>query len=268
MTTSRHRRPTLPATQPSRDVSRSAPVRLRPARTTRAGPRSSPRSIPKNLIDHRVYDHASMPATIEQLLGLDPLTNRDRHANSLHPLDPAHRRRAPTRPLRATNTGEQARRHGGAVATSPAQASAPNRSIDENQVACVRLRRLHAGHRSVRPQPAPRDPRPRHRDPDAPAGGSNTCATSPPESPPPARLSPLGGPIAPQASAVTGNVCLLSAGGVVRDHESPCCPLAARKRSWRRACGCGRSATRRATGRCGSSDELSTIDSVRPARRT
>jgi phospholipase C len=42
--------------------------------------------IPKNLIDHRVYDHASIPATIEELFGLDPLTDRDRNANSLSSL--------------------------------------------------------------------------------------------------------------------------------------------------------------------------------------
>jgi len=42
----------------------------------------SPR-IPKNLVDHRTYDHASIPATIEELFGLEPLTDRDRYANSL-----------------------------------------------------------------------------------------------------------------------------------------------------------------------------------------
>lgn len=39
--------------------------------------------IPKNLIDHRVYDHASIPATIERITGIDPLTDRDRFANSV-----------------------------------------------------------------------------------------------------------------------------------------------------------------------------------------
>jgi phospholipase C len=39
--------------------------------------------IPRNLVDHRTYDHASIPATIEELLGLEPLTDRDRYANSL-----------------------------------------------------------------------------------------------------------------------------------------------------------------------------------------
>lgn len=42
----------------------------------------SPR-IPKNLIDHRVYDHASVPATVESVFGLAALTERDRKANHL-----------------------------------------------------------------------------------------------------------------------------------------------------------------------------------------
>ena len=39
--------------------------------------------IPKNLVDHRVYDHASVLATIEHAFGLPSLTERDRLANSL-----------------------------------------------------------------------------------------------------------------------------------------------------------------------------------------
>ncbi len=42
--------------------------------------------IPKNSIDHRLYDHASIPATVAKAFGLDPLTNRDRAANTLLPL--------------------------------------------------------------------------------------------------------------------------------------------------------------------------------------
>jgi len=42
----------------------------------------SPR-IPQNTIDHRLYDHASVPATLQALFGLDPLTNRDAAANEL-----------------------------------------------------------------------------------------------------------------------------------------------------------------------------------------
>ena len=41
----------------------------------------SPR-IPKNLIDHRLYDHTSILATLEHLFSLHPLTNRDKLARS------------------------------------------------------------------------------------------------------------------------------------------------------------------------------------------
>ncbi len=42
--------------------------------------------VPANTIDHRVYDHSSVPATIEALFGLQPLTARDGAANSVLPL--------------------------------------------------------------------------------------------------------------------------------------------------------------------------------------
>jgi phospholipase C len=42
--------------------------------------------IPKNTIDHRLYDHASVPALIEAAFGFSPLTARDRQANSPHQL--------------------------------------------------------------------------------------------------------------------------------------------------------------------------------------
>jgi phospholipase C len=42
--------------------------------------------IPRNLIDHRVYDHASIPATLEACFGLSPLTQRDAAAKNLTPL--------------------------------------------------------------------------------------------------------------------------------------------------------------------------------------
>jgi phospholipase C len=43
-------------------------------------------SIARNLIDHRLYDHASIPATLESLFGLSPLTKRDAAANCFTPL--------------------------------------------------------------------------------------------------------------------------------------------------------------------------------------
>ena len=39
--------------------------------------------IPRNVIDHRVYDHASVPKTVEKLFGLPYLTERDHKANDL-----------------------------------------------------------------------------------------------------------------------------------------------------------------------------------------
>jgi phospholipase C len=42
--------------------------------------------IPKNLVDHRLYDHASIPATLESLFGVAPLTARDRAALPLNAL--------------------------------------------------------------------------------------------------------------------------------------------------------------------------------------
>jgi phospholipase C len=42
--------------------------------------------IPKNTVDHRLYDHSSIPATVEKLFGMAPLTERDAAANTLLPL--------------------------------------------------------------------------------------------------------------------------------------------------------------------------------------
>jgi phospholipase C len=39
--------------------------------------------IPRNLIDHRVYDHASIPATLETCFGLGSMTRRDAGASNL-----------------------------------------------------------------------------------------------------------------------------------------------------------------------------------------
>jgi phospholipase C len=42
--------------------------------------------IPKNTIDHRLYDHASVPATVEKIFGMAPMTNRDAAASTVLPL--------------------------------------------------------------------------------------------------------------------------------------------------------------------------------------
>jgi len=54
--------------------------------------------IPKGQVDHTPYDHASVPATVESLWGLTPMTNRDKGANNvLHLLSlPSARTDCPT----------------------------------------------------------------------------------------------------------------------------------------------------------------------------
>ncbi len=42
--------------------------------------------IPKGLIDPTIYDHTSVLATVESIFGLLPLTERDKHANTLNHL--------------------------------------------------------------------------------------------------------------------------------------------------------------------------------------
>ena len=42
--------------------------------------------IPKNMVDHQVYDHTSLLASIETMFGFSPLTNRDARANTLNHL--------------------------------------------------------------------------------------------------------------------------------------------------------------------------------------
>lgn len=42
--------------------------------------------IPRNIIDHRTYDHSSIPATVERLFNLRSLTARDRAASDLRRL--------------------------------------------------------------------------------------------------------------------------------------------------------------------------------------
>jgi len=42
--------------------------------------------VGKGVIDHRIYDHSSVPATVEGMFGLTNLTQRDKQANRVDPL--------------------------------------------------------------------------------------------------------------------------------------------------------------------------------------
>ena len=72
--------------------------------------------IPKNTIDHRLYDHASIPAMIKAVFGAGPLTARDGQANSpdqLLSLQTARQDTPTTLPSRCRGSGTACDEHGG-----------------------------------------------------------------------------------------------------------------------------------------------------------
>ncbi len=84
--------------------------------------------IPRGTIDHTVYDHTSVLATIENIFGLQPLTERDKHANTFkHLLSlKTPRTDAPTRLPDPPDSGIRCEE--GLLATPflpPAEANAP-----------------------------------------------------------------------------------------------------------------------------------------------
>lgn len=106
--------------------------------------------VPRNRIDHRLYEHSSIPATIEHLFGLAPMTDRDAHANGLHLLATLDRARtdAPlTLPLGPLT--RSADRHRLAEATSK-QPEAPLSDDPDGNLAAL-ARRVAFAHIQVRP---------------------------------------------------------------------------------------------------------------------
>lgn len=99
--------------------------------------------IPRNTIDHRLYDHASVPATLEKLWTMPPLTQRDAQANNVLPLLSltAARTDAPTSlpspdqsvgaPLLAKATARAA------VYSAPETAARPDAPIDDGNLPVV-----------------------------------------------------------------------------------------------------------------------------------
>jgi len=92
--------------------------------------------IPKNLIDHRLYDHASVPATLEALFGLDPLTERDAAAHPLTSLLtlPAPRTDAPAVLPPVASAEAALLRAAMADAAAPISVSRPDDSADEGNL--------------------------------------------------------------------------------------------------------------------------------------
>jgi phospholipase C len=98
--------------------------------------------IPKNIVDHRLYDHSSVPATIEKLFGIDPLTERDRVANSVLPLlslDAARDDTAVVLPSPATVPGTEMLSMAIAPAAIYAQATAsrPQDSVNDGSLPVI-----------------------------------------------------------------------------------------------------------------------------------
>jgi phospholipase C len=98
--------------------------------------------IPKNVVDHRLYDHSSIPATLEKLFGIDPLTERDRAANSVLPLlslDAARDDTPTVLPSPASQPGSEALSM--AIAASrtgtPLSPTRPDDSIDEGSLPVI-----------------------------------------------------------------------------------------------------------------------------------
>jgi phospholipase C len=93
--------------------------------------------IPKNQIDHRVYDHASIPATLESLFGLDPLTERDRKANrltTLCTLATAHIDTPETLPNPVTESISNLAFHAPARDLKTAPVAAPDETVNEGNL--------------------------------------------------------------------------------------------------------------------------------------
>ena len=89
--------------------------------------------IPKGTIDHRTYDHASIPAAIERLFGFPALTDRDAAANSL--TGPLH---WPSHAARGTPERRNARCRQSPAAAAWTRASRPSaRSVDRRRDASI-----------------------------------------------------------------------------------------------------------------------------------
>jgi phospholipase C len=103
--------------------------------------------IRKNVVDHRLYDHASIPATVGKLFGLSSMTARDAAANTVLPLlslDSARGDAPTTLPSPASPAaGAQAMAIAPAAAYSQAVASRPNDSVNDGNLPVV----LHAAMR-------------------------------------------------------------------------------------------------------------------------
>jgi phospholipase C len=108
---------------------------------TQYGPRVpaiviSPR-IPKNVVDHRLYDHASISATLAMLFDMNPLTARDANANHLDALITlkAPRDDAPERLPMPANSGTLPT--AAAIAGPSTSTERPNETVNSGNVPAI-----------------------------------------------------------------------------------------------------------------------------------
>jgi phospholipase C len=95
--------------------------------------------IPKNTIDHRLYDHASVPVLVEAAFGLAPLTARDQQANSPLKLLSLSTARPDTPPILPSPTFEPARAVLSMAATDldTSVASRPDETVNQGTLPVI-----------------------------------------------------------------------------------------------------------------------------------
>ena len=93
--------------------------------------------IPRNQVDHRLYDHASIPATLESLFGIAPLTQRDSNARPLDALCtlPTARTDTPASLPKPANGGLAATTASGDLAT--AALAAPSDTVNDGNLPAI-----------------------------------------------------------------------------------------------------------------------------------
>jgi len=93
--------------------------------------------VPKNLIDHRIYDHASIPRTVEKNFGLPYLTERDHRANDVLALATLSAPRDTPQTLPGTIEGILSAASATAVRAMTGPVTRPEDSADEGNVPAI-----------------------------------------------------------------------------------------------------------------------------------
>jgi len=96
--------------------------------------------IPKNLVDHRTYDHSSIPKFLESLYGISPLTARDAAAadiGKLITLTTARTDAPATLPAPANSVAPLPSLTAAAAIVTPATTTRPTETVDQGNLPAV-----------------------------------------------------------------------------------------------------------------------------------